>query len=84
MAQKKHSPILNSRAVKSVSQTGYDLKRVFEDDIGEFWQAQHSQIYPELKRLEQADRITHVELIAGTKLKKRSSIQSLQMGLPFF
>ncbi len=28
--------------------SGYDMK-AFERDIGEFWQANHSQIYPELK-----------------------------------
>ncbi len=67
MAQKNILQYLILGLLNQSPKTGYDLKRVFEDDIGEFWQAQHSQIYPELKRLEQADRITHVELIAGTK-----------------
>ena len=71
MAQKNILQYLILGLLNQSPKTGYDLKRVFEDDIGEFWQAQHSQIYPELKRLEQADRITHVELIAGTKLKKK-------------
>ncbi|KRM24319.1 PadR family transcriptional regulator [Latilactobacillus graminis] len=83
MAQKNILQYLILGLLNQSPKTGYDLKRVFEDDIGEFWQAQHSQIYPELKRLEQADRITHVELIAGKKLKKKQySITA--SGIDFF
>jgi len=32
--------------------TGYDLTRKFEDSLNNFWHAQSSQIYRELKRLE--------------------------------
>lgn len=32
--------------------SGYDLTKTFEDTLGRFaWQARHSQIYPELKKL---------------------------------
>lgn len=33
--------------------TGYDLKKIFDDSINFFWPAQTSQIYRELKALEQ-------------------------------
>lgn len=52
-------------------QTGYDLSRAFDHEIGEFWQAQHSQIYPMLKRLETAGDITHEDTITGEKLVKK-------------
>lgn len=83
MAQKNILQYLILGLLNQSPKTGYDLKRVFEDDIGEFWQAQHSQIYPELKRLENADQIDHIELIAGTKLKKKQySITA--SGIAFF
>ena len=32
--------------------TGYDIKKAFEDRaLTSFWHAEHSQIYPELKKL---------------------------------
>ena len=31
--------------------TGYDLSKEFETTLFEFWNAKHSQIYPELKSL---------------------------------
>jgi DNA-binding PadR family transcriptional regulator len=34
--------------------TGYGLAQLMRDPIGFFWEAQHSQIYPELARLERA------------------------------
>lgn len=52
-------------------QTGYDLAKAFENEIGEFWQAQHSQIYPMLKRLEAAGEITHEDTVTGEKLAKK-------------
>ena len=30
--------------------TGYELNQSFKNEIGEFWQAKHSQIYPELAK----------------------------------
>ncbi len=52
-------------------QTGYDLTKAFENEIGEFWQAKHSQIYPMLKRLEAAGEITHEDTVTGEKLAKK-------------
>ena len=34
--------------------TGYGLAQLLRDPIGFFWETQHSQIYPELSRLERA------------------------------
>ena len=41
------------------AQTGYDLSRVLQESISFFWQAKHSQIYPELAKLESAGFISH-------------------------
>ncbi|SON64502.1 transcriptional regulator of PadC (fragment) [Latilactobacillus sakei] len=49
MAQKNILQYLLLGLLNQAPKTGYDLKRVFENEIGEFWQAKHSQIYPELK-----------------------------------
>ena len=58
--------LLNQR-----SQTGYDLTKAFDHEIGEFWQAQHSQIYPMLKRMETDGEITHQDAVTGEKLAKK-------------
>ncbi|BAP84655.1 PadR family transcriptional regulator [Paucilactobacillus hokkaidonensis JCM 18461] len=52
--------------------TGYDITKAFDSDIGEFWSANHSQIYPLLKRLEDNQLITHRLTITGEKLEKKS------------
>ena len=39
--------------------SGYDLKRWMERPLGYFWSAKHSQIYPELARLEEDGFVTH-------------------------
>ena len=39
--------------------SGYDLKRWMERPLGYFWSAKHSQIYPELARLEDERLVTH-------------------------
>ena len=44
--------------------TGYDLARRMETPIGYFWRARHSQIYPELARLESAGLVRH-EVVEG-------------------
>ncbi|QBD78095.1 PadR family transcriptional regulator [Ktedonosporobacter rubrisoli] len=38
--------------------SGYDLARAMKNPIGFFWQARHSQIYPELARLEELGLVT--------------------------
>src|ERR1700710_642665 len=44
--------------------TGYDIARRMERPIGYFWTAQHSQIYPELARLE-ADGLVRHRVVDG-------------------
>lgn len=39
--------------------SGYDLKGWMERPVGFFWEARHSQIYPELARLEAAEMVSH-------------------------
>ena len=40
--------------------SGYDLAQRLKGRVGFFWQARHSQIYPELARLETAGLVGHV------------------------
>ncbi|WP_458110166.1 PadR family transcriptional regulator [Bacillus zhangzhouensis] len=51
--------------------TGYDMKKHFEDSLGQFWSAKHSQIYPELKRLTEEGYIEFDIHIQGKKLEKK-------------
>ena len=39
--------------------SGYDLMRRMKERVGFFWQARHSQIYPELARLEKGGMVAH-------------------------
>ncbi|MEO7423134.1 MAG: PadR family transcriptional regulator [Ornithinibacter sp.] len=45
--------------------TGYDLARLMERPVGWFWTASHSQIYPELARLERDELVEHVDVDAA-------------------
>ena len=45
-------------------QTGYDLARLMRTPIGYMWTARHSQIYPELARLE-GERLVTATVIDG-------------------
>lgn len=38
--------------------TGKEITYQFKNEIGEFWKASHSQVYPELKKMEQDGWIT--------------------------
>jgi len=51
--------------------TGYDIKTAFTTEIGEFWQAKHSQIYPELSKLTNKGWIGFETEIVGKKLEKK-------------
>lgn len=42
--------------------TGYELSRTLAGAISHFWQMRHSQVYPELARLEQAGLVFHERL----------------------
>jgi DNA-binding PadR family transcriptional regulator len=44
--------------------TGYEIARRMDTPIGYYWTARHSQIYPELARLE-ADRLVRHEVVPG-------------------
>ncbi|OLV15541.1 PadR family transcriptional regulator [Deinococcus marmoris] len=39
--------------------SGYDLTQALKNPVGYFWFAQHSQVYPELARLETAGLVAH-------------------------
>ena len=41
--------------------TGYELNQSFKNEIGEFWQAKHSQIYPELAKMEEEAKAKEAE-----------------------
>lgn len=51
--------------------TGYEIKQRFEGALSEFWYANHSQIYPELKRLTEEDMIQYKIQIVGNSLEKK-------------
>jgi PadR family transcriptional regulator, regulatory protein AphA len=51
--------------------TGYDLKKVLDESTQFFWHAELSQIYPELKRLEQKGWITSEALPQEGKPDKK-------------
>lgn len=50
--------------------SGYDITSQFKQEIGQFWSAKHSQIYPELKRLTEEGLIEYRTSITGAKLEK--------------
>ena len=58
-------------SLTSAPSSGYDLARQFSLGLGWFWSASHSQIYPELKRLEEAGLIDGSLTTVGEKLEKR-------------
>ncbi len=51
--------------------SGYDITYRFQEEIGHFWSANHSQIYPELRKLTQEGFIEFETLIQGVKLEKK-------------
>ncbi|MFF5138149.1 helix-turn-helix transcriptional regulator [Streptomyces sp. NPDC013157] len=58
-------------SLSTAPSSGYDLARQFGLGLGWFWSASHSQIYPELKRLEEAGLIAGSLTTVGEKLEKR-------------
>ena len=42
--------------------SGYDIAAQLKHGVGPFWHARHSQIYPELARLEAAGLVSHVRV----------------------
>lgn len=51
--------------------SGYDLAKEFQLALNEFWSANHSQIYPELKRLTEEGLVTYQIEISGEVLEKK-------------
>ena len=51
--------------------TGYELMKLFEGALAEFWSVKHSQIYPELKRLTEEGMVTYTVEISGNVLEKK-------------
>jgi DNA-binding PadR family transcriptional regulator len=53
------------------SRTGYDLLHIFDSSVGNLWHAAHTQIYPELRRMEAQGLLEGVEVPRGPKAHKR-------------
>ena len=51
--------------------SGYDITKHFKDTLAKFWEAKHSQIYPELKRLVDEGMVEYRVAIQGEKLEKK-------------
>jgi DNA-binding PadR family transcriptional regulator len=52
--------------------TGYSLAKQFDQSVAYVWHAPHSQIYPELRRLEGDGLITGREQARGARGTKRT------------
>jgi PadR family transcriptional regulator AphA len=53
------------------SLTGYDLTKRFDNTIGNFWCAKHSQIYPELAALSEEGKLTFEVITQVSKPNKK-------------
>lgn len=51
--------------------SGYDITSQFKKEIGQFWNAKHSQIYPELRKLVDEGLLHFRTQIQGEKLEKK-------------
>lgn len=51
--------------------TGYDITKHFNDSISKFWDAKHSQIYPELRRLLEEGLVEYKVTIQGERMEKK-------------
>src|SRR3712207_7015289 len=59
--------------------SGYDLAQRLKGRVGFFWQARHSQIYPELGRLEAAGLVRHAVVEQQDRSEEHTSeLQSRQ------
>ena len=50
---------------------GCDIKKMFEGELGDFWHSNHSQIYPELRKMETYGLIEYHTVLVGKKLEKK-------------
>ncbi|MDY2966118.1 MAG: PadR family transcriptional regulator [Megasphaera massiliensis] len=71
MAQKNTLRYVILGLLSKEPMAGYDIKKAFEGEIGDFWYSNHSQIYPELSRMEQDGFIIGHEEVVGSKLTKK-------------
>lgn len=71
MAQKNVLQYVILGLLAQRERTGYELSAAFANEIGEFWQAKHSQIYPQLGKLEEQGLVVHETTVAGQKLEKK-------------
>lgn len=60
--------------------SGYELSRALKVQVGRFWTAEHSQIYPQLARLER-DGLVTVEKSAGPGPRPRKTYTITPAGL---
>ena len=51
--------------------TGYDLTKIFEDSLNNFWHAQSAQIYRELDRMEQKGWVVSKNIVQNKRPNKR-------------
>ncbi len=69
--------------LKTEPLSGYDLKKKFESEVGEFWQANTGQIYPSLRVLLNDQAVTFDVHIVGEKLEKKT-YQIIPKGIQLF
>jgi DNA-binding PadR family transcriptional regulator len=50
---------------------GCDIKKMFEGELGDFWHSNHSQIYPELRKMETDGLIEYHTVLVGKKQEKK-------------
>ena len=56
--------------IASQPRSGYDIKRIVDRTIRHFWAASYGQIYPELKRLEEAGWIAGDDVPNGGRARR--------------
>ena len=57
--------------LSSRPRTGYDLLGIFDSSVALVWHAAHTQIYPELRRMESEGLLESVEVPRGPRAHKR-------------
>src|SRR2546421_11891095 len=62
--------------------SGYDIKRIVDRSIRHFWAASYGQIYPELKRLQEAGWIVGDDAPRGGRARRLYRIPAVGRGAP--
>ncbi len=70
MAQKNTLQYILLGLLSGPGMSGYDIKKLFNTELSDFWHANHSQIYPELRRLEAKGYVQGNQEIIGEKMTK--------------